>query len=168
MCKFSQYIYHMVPKHWPWYQKRTLRRPENDLPSLHKDLFFAIRKTFSYWLSKLKRKCWSNSIIVACISINWRLRIHIYNPKWYGLPWLQHGFKQSHHDSQHYGKNTTALSQNIVARRSDFEMLLTNGLYKGTHNNEKDLLTNRKNPWAESKDLKAFYSKINSQGLKRT
>ena len=28
--------------------------------------------------------------------------------------------------------------------------------FKGTHNNGKDL-TNRKDPWAESKDLKAFY-----------
>ena len=34
--------------------------------------------------------------------------------------------------------------------------------FNGTHNNGKDLLTNRKDPWAESKDLK-----INFQGLKK-
>ena len=30
---------------------------------------------------------------------------------------------------------------------------------KGTHNNGKDLLTNRKDPWAESKDLKGLLLK---------
>ena len=28
--------------------------------------------------------------------------------------------------------------------------------FKGTHNNGKDLLTSRKDPWAESKDLKGL------------
>ena len=37
-------------------------------------------------------------------------------------------FKQSHRDSRHCSKNTTARLQNTVARRSNFEMLLTNGL----------------------------------------
>ena len=37
-------------------------------------------------------------------------------------------FKQSHHNLRHCDKNMTALSQNTVAQRSDFEMLLTNGL----------------------------------------
>ena len=37
-------------------------------------------------------------------------------------------FKQSHRDSRHGSKNTTIPSQNTVAQRSDFEMLLTNGL----------------------------------------
>ena len=119
--------------------------PKKDLKRTQKRTFEAGKRTFSllygkrffyatYWLSTLKRKWWSNSILVACISMNWRLWAHvIYNQKWYGLPWLQHGgcivcFKQSHHDSRHCGKNTTARSQNTVARRSDFEMLLTNGL----------------------------------------
>ena len=29
--------------------------------------------------------------------------------------------------------------------------------FKGTHNNGKDLLTNRKDPWAESKDVKLTF-----------
>ena len=37
-------------------------------------------------------------------------------------------FKQSHRNSQHCGQNTTARSQNTVAWRSNFEMLLTNDL----------------------------------------
>ena len=102
----------MVPEYWPYHQKRTSKK---ELPSLHKDLFFAKWKTFyaTCWLSKLKRKWWSNSIPVACNCINWRLWRHlIYNPKWYGLPWLQHGgcivcFKQSQRDPRHCGQNTS-------------------------------------------------------------
>ena len=43
---------------------------------------------------------------------------------------LQHRLpaKQLHSDSRHCGKNTTARSQDTAARRSDFEMLLTNAL----------------------------------------
>ena len=56
---------YIVPRYWPQYQKRTLTGPEKDFPSLHKDLCWTIWKTIfyaTYWLSKLKRKWWINSI----------------------------------------------------------------------------------------------------------
>ena len=117
----------------PWFPgtgHSTQKRPYKDHPSLHRP-FLCYRHFYAtYWLSKLKQKWWSNSIFVAFISINWRLWVHIYNQKWYGLPWLQHGgciicFKQSHHNSRHCGRNITARSQNIVALCSDFDLLLT-------------------------------------------
>ena len=110
-----------------------------------KGTFQAYTRTFSllygrhfyatFWLSKLKWKWWSNSILVACISINWWLWEHmIYNQKWYGFPWLQHGgcivcFKQSHRDSWHCGKNATR-SQNTVTRRSNLRKINFQGLKK--------------------------------------
>ena len=82
-----------------------------------------------YWLSKLKRKCWSEYIIVDYISINWRLWVHIYNQKWYCLPWLQHGgcivcLKRSHTKIQ------LPVRKVMLLGSPDFEMLLTNGLLK--------------------------------------
>ena len=100
--------------------------------------------------------------------------LHFYNPKWYCLPWLQHGgcivcFKQSHHNSWHCGKNTTAHSQNIVAQRSNLEMLFTNG-----HYSLKELTTMERTSWQtecthglNQRTYKAFYSKLYFQGLKK-
>ena len=77
----------MVPRYWPQYQKRTLKGPEKDLPiqaytrtfSLLSFLLLSLYPT--YWLSKLKWKYWSNSILVACISINWLYCGHTFTTK---------------------------------------------------------------------------------------
>ena len=65
--------YSMVPRYWPWHQKRTLKGPEKDrpTPSLHKDIFFAMKDAFVPFIDfvKLKRKWWSNSIIATCSCI---------------------------------------------------------------------------------------------------
>ena len=50
----------------------------------------------------------------------------------------------------------TFITKILFACRSDFEMLVKNGLKKNPRDNGKDLLTNRKDPWAESKDLKGL------------
>ena len=67
-------------------------------------------------------------------------------------------FKQSHRDSQHWFKNTTARSQDTVVRRFVLEKLLTQD-FKGPHKNGKDLLTNRKDPWPALKEVKGLLLK---------
>ena len=52
----------------------------------------------------------------------------------------------------------------LLLRRSNFEMVLTNGLFKGTHNNGKDLLTNRKDRFKGLK--RPFIEKSISKDLK--
>ena len=58
-----------------------------------------------------------------------------------GVPSASSSYSTTHGTEE---KNTTALLQKTVARRSDFEMLLTQMDFKGT--NEKDLLTIKKGP----------------------
>ena len=89
-------------------------------------------------------------------------------------PWLQHGrcivcFKQSHRDSRHCAKIQLPVRKILLLGTSTLKCCSQMD-FKGTHNNGKDLLTNRKDPWAESKGLiiKPFYRKIYFQGLKRT
>ena len=113
------------------------------------DVFYA-----TYWLnSALKPKWWSNSILVACIGINWRLWAHlIYNQKWYDLPWLQHGGHISSASSSHITICGTAAKMqlpvhNILSLGAPTLTCCSQMDYKGTDNNGKDLLTNRKDPY---------------------
>ena len=69
--------------------------------------------------------------------------------------------------SRHCGKNTIARSQNLLLGAPTLKSC-PQIAFKGTPNNGQDLLTSRKDSWAESKDLKAFYRQINFQGLKWT
>ena len=153
-------------------QKRTLKGPKRTFKGYIRTFSLLYWRRFyaTYWLSKLKRKWWSNSIIVACVCINWRLWAHIYNTKMVGFPWLQHGgcivcFS-------HITICGTAAKIQLHARK----ILLLGALtvkgcsqmdFKAPHNNGKDNLTNRKDSRAESKDWKGlFIQKSISKELK--
>ena len=140
----------------------TKKGPRKNLPSLYKDLFFAIYGRHfcaTYWLSKLKRKWWSSSILVSVSTDNC-------GHKWFTT---QNGMVSL------YCNMVGASSSRIVIRSTAAKIklpvrkVLLLGTpafkcclqmdFKGTHNNGKDLLTDRKDPWAESKDFKGLLFK---------
>ena len=142
----------IVPKKDP---KRTLRGPEKDLKRTYQAYTSTFYLLYGSWLSKLQQKWWSNSIIVACncISINWRLWVQ---PKMVWSPLIATWQVSNSHITIH---GTGTKIQLPVCKiillgaptlkccsQMDFK-------FNGTHNNGKDLLTNTKDPWAESKDL---------------
>ena len=76
-------------------------------------------------------------------------------------------FKQSHRDSRHCGKNTTALRKILLVGAPTLKCCSQMD-FKGTQNNGKDLLTNQKDPIGLSiKGLKRpFIEKSISKDLK--
>ena len=166
----------------PWFPgtgHSTKIRPYKDIPSLQKDLFFAIWKTFfyaTYWLSKLERKWWSNSILVTCISItiNWWLWAHIHDPKMVWSPLI--ATWRVHHLLQTVTPQFTALRQKCncpFAKYCCSALWLWNVAHKWTL---KELTTMElRTSWQSERthglnqrNSKAFYWNYNFQGPKRT
>ena len=149
-----------VPKKDP---KRTFQAYTRTFSLLYGRRFYAI-----YWLSKLKRKCWSNCILVAWYQYQLTIVGTHLQPKMAWSPliatWPVYRLLQA--------VTFAALRQEYncpFAKYCCLALRLWNVAHKWTlNNNGKGLLTIRKDPWADSKDLKGFYWKINFQGLKRT
>ena len=142
-------------------QKRTLKGPSNSKLTRHFLCYisniYGRRFYATYWpsiFSKLKWKWWSNSITVTCKLYQYQLMIvgtHS-QPKMVWSPLTATG--------QVY-RLLQAVTSWFVTLRQKYNCLLLGAPtlkccsqkdFKGTHNNRKDLLTNRKDPWAESKN----------------
>ena len=130
---------------------------------------------FSYWLSKLTdeaKKWWSNSIIIivpistddcgyAFTTKNGTVSLHC------NMACILSA-SSSHITIRGIAAKTQLPVRKILLLDAPTLKRCSQMDFKWTHNNGKDHLTNRKDPWAESNDLKRhFIEKSISKDLKK-
>ena len=125
--------------------KRTWKGPSKF--TVHKDLFFVIYMEDVFMpLTDFVNESGNDEAILsmACLSINWQLWAHVYNQKWYGLLWLQHGGISSASSSQTTIHGTAAKIQLCVRKHCCSALRLGNAAHKWTL---KEITTMERTSW---------------------